>query len=177
MLKNPVLEAKGAWKGYRGVNGLHRWILQGVNLELKEGEFISILGKPASGKTTLLKMLSFFEFPDKGEIYFQGRLVGKSGAEELEHMHNERVWLIEQRLPAEQIITKVKKNLAAVLLDEPAGCYNSGSASPFLKNIHFLNSCGIAVAITTQNPAAASRAPSVYKLNGGKIVKITGATR
>ncbi len=172
MLKNPVLETKGIWKGYEEANRSYCWILKELNLELMEGEFISILGKPASGKTTLLNILSFLKFPDKGEVYFQGRLVGKSGAEELKHMHNERVWLFEHILTSNQIAVAVEKKLAAVLLDEPTGLLNLEPDNFLLKSVRYLNSCGIAVVTATKDPVTASHATSIYKLSEGKIEKL-----
>ncbi|MGL5099492.1 MAG: ABC transporter ATP-binding protein, partial [Fusobacteriaceae bacterium] len=44
-------------------------ILKNVNLEIKSGEFFSILGPSGCGKTTLLRMLAGFIDPDKGAIY------------------------------------------------------------------------------------------------------------
>ena len=46
-----------------------------VNLTLKQGEILSILGENGSGKTTLMNMLSGIYFPDEGEIYVNGEHV------------------------------------------------------------------------------------------------------
>ena len=43
-----------------------------VNLELKNGEILALLGENGSGKTTLMNMLSGIYFPDHGEIYVKG---------------------------------------------------------------------------------------------------------
>jgi len=43
-----------------------------VNLEIKQGEFFSLLGASGCGKTTLLRLLAGFEKPDKGRIYIEG---------------------------------------------------------------------------------------------------------
>lgn len=45
--------------------------LENVNLEIKEGEFVSIVGPSGAGKSTLLKMVYAEEAPTEGEIYFQ----------------------------------------------------------------------------------------------------------
>ena len=44
-----------------------------VNLELHEGEILSLLGENGSGKTTLMNMLSGIYFPDEGQIYIHGK--------------------------------------------------------------------------------------------------------
>lgn len=46
-----------------------------VNLELREGEILALLGENGSGKTTLMNMLSGIYFPDHGEIYVHGKPV------------------------------------------------------------------------------------------------------
>ncbi len=43
-----------------------------VNLEIRQGEFFSLLGASGCGKTTLLRLLAGFEKPDKGRIYIEG---------------------------------------------------------------------------------------------------------
>ncbi len=47
----------------------------GVNMTLRKGEILSILGENGSGKTTLMNMLSGIYFPDEGEIFVGGREV------------------------------------------------------------------------------------------------------
>ena len=48
-------------------------VLKGVNLMVKEGEFVSIRGKSGVGKTTLLKIMGLLETPDKGEVKLFGK--------------------------------------------------------------------------------------------------------
>ena len=46
-----------------------------INMELREGEILSLLGENGSGKTTLMNMLSGIYFPDEGQIYIHGEPV------------------------------------------------------------------------------------------------------
>ena len=46
-----------------------------INMELREGEILSLLGENGSGKTTLMNMLSGIYFPDEGQIYVHGKPV------------------------------------------------------------------------------------------------------
>jgi len=48
-------------------------LLQGLNLELMEGESTSIQGKSGSGKSTLLSLLAGLDIPDQGDIFFQNK--------------------------------------------------------------------------------------------------------
>ena len=49
-----------------------------INLELHEGEILSLLGENGSGKTTLMNMLSGIYFPDEGQIYIHGEQIGRA---------------------------------------------------------------------------------------------------
>ena len=48
-------------------------VVKGLNLDIAEGEFITMLGPSGSGKTTCLMMLAGFETPTNGEIYLDGK--------------------------------------------------------------------------------------------------------
>lgn len=50
-------------------------ILKDINLEVKDTEFVAILGFSGSGKTTLINLIAGLEFPDKGEVFSKGEKV------------------------------------------------------------------------------------------------------
>jgi len=56
-----------------GSNSLH--VLKGLDLEVEEGEFISIMGSSGSGKSTLLNILGILDDYDQGSYYLGGRLI------------------------------------------------------------------------------------------------------
>src|SRR4030066_2151767 len=56
-------------------------VLDGVNLQIHEGEILALLGPKGSGKTTILKILAFIENPTGGEVKFQGRAVNFKNSE------------------------------------------------------------------------------------------------
>lgn len=64
----PVLQAKGLVKTYGKVIGL-----DGVDLELYQGEVLAVIGDNGAGKSTLIKCLTGAEIPDGGEITLNGR--------------------------------------------------------------------------------------------------------
>ncbi|HQO27650.1 MAG TPA: cell division ATP-binding protein FtsE [Candidatus Pacearchaeota archaeon] len=49
--------------------------LDNINLEIKQGEFVTIVGKSGAGKTTLIKLLIREELPTEGQVYFDGQSV------------------------------------------------------------------------------------------------------
>ena len=69
-----MLEIKNLKKTYK--NGT--MALRGVDLKVKKGEFLSILGQSGSGKTTLLRSINGLESIDYGEIFFDNKQINKT---------------------------------------------------------------------------------------------------
>ena len=69
-----MLEIKNLKKTYK--NGT--MALRGVDLKVKKGEFLSILGQSGSGKTTLLRSINGLESIDCGEIFFDNKQINKT---------------------------------------------------------------------------------------------------
>jgi polar amino acid transport system ATP-binding protein len=54
-------------------------VVKGVDLEVKRGERIAIIGASGSGKSTILRCLNFMELPSEGTIELDGKMVGREG--------------------------------------------------------------------------------------------------
>lgn len=50
-------------------------VLKGINLDIKQGEVVVIIGPSGSGKSTLLRCLNLIEMPTSGDIFFQGQSI------------------------------------------------------------------------------------------------------
>ncbi len=78
------LECKDLIKIYPSpVEGLMFPALRGMDLSIDQGELISIIGPSGAGKTTLFRLISAFDMPSSGEIWFEGELVNKFSHSEL----------------------------------------------------------------------------------------------
>jgi len=66
------VELSGVFKFFNQEPALH-----GIDLDVRQGEFFSILGPSGCGKTTILRLIAGFERPDAGEVFIQGRLMAK----------------------------------------------------------------------------------------------------
>ena len=66
-----VLACRGLKKSYEGPAPVH--VLLGVDLEVRAGERVAIMGRSGSGKSTLLHLLGGLDSPGEGEVQVQGR--------------------------------------------------------------------------------------------------------
>jgi len=71
--------------------------LDGVDLHIEPGEWVSIMGPSGSGKTTLLNMLGCLDVPTSGKVAIDGRDVTQLGKEGLAALRRERIGFIFQQ--------------------------------------------------------------------------------
>ncbi len=90
-----ILKAEGLYKSYR-MGEAKVSVLKGVDLAVKKGEFVAIVGASGSGKSTLLHILGALDKPDKGVIRFEGRDLGLMGERELNRFRNKMVGFVFQ---------------------------------------------------------------------------------
>jgi putative ABC transport system ATP-binding protein len=70
--------------------------LKDVDIEIKEREFVSIMGASGSGKSTLLHLMGVLDKPTKGSIYLDGVDVSKLSGEKLARLRGERIGFVFQ---------------------------------------------------------------------------------
>ncbi len=70
--------------------------LRGINLDIKEGEFVSIMGSSGSGKSTLMHIIGFLDRPTSGEYFFKGKEASKYSNNELAKIRNKEIGFVFQ---------------------------------------------------------------------------------
>jgi putative ABC transport system ATP-binding protein len=71
--------------------------LKGVNLTIKEGDFISIIGSSGSGKSTLLNLISCLDTPTSGDVYIDGTALSDLGDNDRARLRNQKLGFIFQQ--------------------------------------------------------------------------------
>ena len=69
-MEKKLIELKGICKQFDGAQ-----VLNSIDLDIFDKEFVTLLGPSGCGKTTLLRIISGFEFPDSGDVVFDGKKI------------------------------------------------------------------------------------------------------
>jgi len=77
-----------------GSSKLH--VLKGIDLEIQQGEFVSIMGSSGSGKSTLLNILGILDNYDYGSYYLGGKLIENMSEKKAAQLRNEMVGFVFQ---------------------------------------------------------------------------------
>lgn len=86
-----ILQAKDIHKNYGQL-----WVLKGVDVEIKKGEIVSIVGPSGSGKSTLLHILGTLDHPNKGEVYIDQQRVNFLNDKEVAAFRNHHIGFVFQ---------------------------------------------------------------------------------
>ena len=90
-----ILETKNLCKFY-GAKENEVKAVDKINIEIKEGEFVAIVGKSGSGKSTLLHMLGGLDTPTSGEVLLKGKELYKMKEDELAVFRRRKIGFIFQ---------------------------------------------------------------------------------
>jgi lipoprotein-releasing system ATP-binding protein len=91
----PLLAATDLHKAYRK-HAIEVPVLRGLDLEVQEGEFLSVVGASGSGKSTLLHLLGTLDRPDHGRIHLSGERIDNLPAERRDELRNKTFGFIFQ---------------------------------------------------------------------------------
>jgi putative ABC transport system ATP-binding protein len=70
--------------------------VSGVDIEIKRGEYVAIMGPSGSGKSTLMNLIGCLDTPSKGEYYINGNLVSTLSDDELARIRNKEIGFVFQ---------------------------------------------------------------------------------
>ena len=111
------LAARDLFKSYqKGPVGIP--VLQGINMSVYEGEFLSIVGQSGCGKSTLLHLLGTLDQPDAGEVHFDGHRIDNLPSRSRDLLRNRHFGMIFQFYHLMPELTTLQNVLAPALIAE-----------------------------------------------------------
>ncbi|HEY9659684.1 MAG TPA: nitrate/sulfonate/bicarbonate ABC transporter ATP-binding protein [Allocoleopsis sp.] len=124
MANTSFIQLKAVGKAYTQPNGSTIKILDNIDLELREGEIVSLLGASGSGKSTLLRIIAGLISPTQGEVLYRGRpMVGLNpGVAIVFQSAALYPWLtvlenVELGLKAKGVAPKIRRQKAIEMID------------------------------------------------------------
>jgi len=87
-----ILELRDVSKIYTSVNALSN-----VNLKVRQGEWIAIMGSSGSGKTTMMNIIGCMDRPSNGQVFIDGRDISKESQKNLTKIRREKIGLVFQQ--------------------------------------------------------------------------------
>ncbi len=91
-----VVKLEGVTKAYRSGN-IVTWALRGIDLVVREGEFVAVMGPSGSGKSTLLNIIGLLDRPTSGKVYIMGYDVSRLPDRVLARIRNRVIGFVFQQ--------------------------------------------------------------------------------
>lgn len=107
----PLIELKEVKKTYRSPAGDYT-ALKGISLEIKQGEFVAIMGPSGSGKSTMMHILGALDTATSGTYRLKGKDIGNYTEDQLAEIRNQEIGFVFQSfnlLPRTSVIENVEK--------------------------------------------------------------------
>lgn len=111
-----ILRVRNINKTYRSSKVEVR-ALRDVNLDIKKGEFVSIVGPSGSGKSTLLKIIGGIERPDTGYVFIDGLNIQKLSEDNLAIFRRRKIGFVFQFFNLVPVLSVRENILLPILLD------------------------------------------------------------
>ena len=112
----PMVELRGVTRSFADGLG-RRTVLDGVDLAVRPGELVAVMGKSGSGKTTLLHLVAGLDRPDDGQVLVAGSYLSAADARDLSEMRRRVVGYIEQRFNLIDVLTAIENVTLPLELD------------------------------------------------------------
>lgn len=93
---SPLISLSKVTKTYKLGDDVEVSALRGINLAIKSGEFVAIIGPSGSGKSTLMHIIGILDQPTSGVVSLEGKDVGKLPEEKLAELRNKHIGFVFQ---------------------------------------------------------------------------------
>lgn len=94
--KTPLIELVDVKKSYPLAEGEYYQALNGISLQISEGEFVAIMGPSGSGKSTLMHIMGALDSPTSGKHIFKGKNISSYTPDHLAEIRNQEIGFVFQ---------------------------------------------------------------------------------
>lgn len=94
-MNDPLVSVRGLKRSFHK-DGAMVSVLKGIDFEVREGEFATIMGPSGAGKTTFLHVIGSLDRPTEGNVFYRGRDISLFTGEEQCRFRNEKVGFVFQ---------------------------------------------------------------------------------
>lgn len=131
-----IIKLQNVWKIY-GSGESKVNALKSINLKIKKGEFLAIVGPSGSGKSTMVNLMGCLDLPSKGKIFLDGNNIAKLSESKLAQARGQKIGFVFQQFNLIPTLTALKN----VML--PMEFQDVDASSAKKKAMELLNSVGL----------------------------------
>ncbi len=129
-----IIELQDVWKIY-DLGKIKINVLKGVSLEIKEKDFVLILGPSGSGKSTLLNMVSCLDIPTSGKIFLEKNDVSHLSEDELAAVRGKKIGFVFQQFNLLTHLTALENVILPTVFQGVSGTEREKKAKELLTSV------------------------------------------
>ena len=103
----PLIQLKNVWKTYK-MGDNHVNALQGIDITVRQGEFVAIQGPSGSGKSTAMNLIGCLDVPSKGQILLDGQDISKLSESDLAQIRGQKIGFVFQKFNLIETLTALE---------------------------------------------------------------------
>src|SRR5229473_2765532 len=143
--------------------------VSGVDIEIKKGEYVAVMGPSGSGKSTLMNLIGCLDTPSSGLYYLNGSLVSDMNDDQLPRMHHKPSELSGGQRQRVAIARALVNHPSLLLADEPTGALDTATGNEIMALFDRLHAHGNTIILVTHEHDIAMRAHRIIHIRDGQV--------
>ena len=131
-MNEPLVSVRGLKRSFHK-DGATVSVLKGIDFEVREGEFATIMGPSGAGKTTFLHVIGSLDRPTEGKVFYRGKDISLFTGEEQCRFRNEKVGFVFQFYHLLQDFTVLENIMIPLWIKRAKAAEAQGAAEEFLR--------------------------------------------
>jgi putative ABC transport system ATP-binding protein len=127
-----IIKLENVWKVYT-MGDVKVPALRGLNIDIKQGEFVAIMGPSGSGKSTCMNMVGCLDTPTKGRILLDGQDISHLTESELAQIRGKKIGFIFQQFNLIPTLTALENVMLPMVFQNMSGGEREDKAKKLLK--------------------------------------------